>query len=90
MTTPVKGTVIASLVAGIFGCAGETQNTPPQPSGTTSNTVKCVGINKCSGQGQCGGLDGNTCAGSNKCSGKGWIKVSAEECSSKGGKPLGS
>jgi len=89
MNTPVKGTMIASLAIGLFQCGGS-NDTPKDPSGTTAQIVKCVGINECATKGECGGLDGNTCAGTNKCRGKGWIKVPAEQCSAKGGKPLGS
>ncbi len=77
---------MATIVAGLFGCGGET----PQPTTPTPNasTVKCVGINSCTGKSECGGIDGNTCAGTNKCAGKGWIKVSADECAAKKGHPL--
>jgi hypothetical protein len=92
MDGTVKGTVLATVVAGLFGCGGGAadQPAPATPTPTTAATVKCVGINSCATKGECGGLDGNTCAGSNKCAGKGWIKVSADECTAKKGHPLGS
>ena len=46
--------------------------------------VKCSGINSCKGTGACGTAD-HACAGHNSCKGKGWVKVSAEECETKGG-----
>jgi hypothetical protein len=51
--------------------------------------VKCLGINECKGQAQCGGgPGGHSCAGQNECKGKGWVKVSAAECTEKGGTVL--
>jgi hypothetical protein len=89
METSVKGTLVATLVAGLFGCGGGSSDQPPPTTPTTNAAkVKCVGINSCAQKGECGGLDGNTCAGSNTCAGKGWIKVSAEECAAKKGHPL--
>ena len=86
MKTPVKGTVLATMVATLFGCGGQA----PSPSApTTSATVKCVGINECRAHGDCGGIAGATCAGTNSCRGKGWIKAPADTCATKGGHPLG-
>jgi hypothetical protein len=86
MKTPVKGTVLATMVATLFGCGGQT----PAPSApTTSGTVKCVGINECRARGDCGGIAGATCAATNSCRGKGWIKAAPDVCTAKGGHPLG-
>jgi len=87
----MRGTLVATLVAGLFGCGssqGPAPSTPPAASGTASQRVKCVGINECSAKGDCGGIGDATCAGTNSCRGKGWLKATAEECAKKGGKPL--
>ena len=48
--------------------------------------VKCAGINGCSGKGECAAADGShECSGKNSCKGKGWVKVSGDECTEKGG-----
>jgi hypothetical protein len=94
MKATVKGTLVASLVAGLFGCGASTPApsatppTPSTPSGTTAQKIKCVGVNACRGQSDCGGIGDATCAGSNSCRGKGWLKATAEDCAAKGGKPL--
>ncbi len=88
METSVKGALVATLVAGLFGCGGGASDQPPAATPSSGAKVKCVGINECTGKSECGGLDGNTCAGTNTCRGKGWIKVSAEECAAKKGHPL--
>jgi hypothetical protein len=49
--------------------------------------IKCFGVNQCRGRGQCGDKSGNACSGQNACKGKGWIFMSADECTKKGGKP---
>lgn len=63
---------------------------PPEAGGeAATGDVKCLGINECKGQAQCGGAPGgHSCAGQNECKGKGWIKVSAAECTEKGGTVL--
>ena len=61
-----------------------------------SANVKCFGVNECSAQGACNvpdgrvepGSKGHACAGQNECRGKGWILLSQQECSAKGGEPV--
>jgi len=84
----VKGMVVAagvlSLLATGYGVAGSTGEKGE------SKTVKCYGINSCSGKGECGAKDGShDCAGKNTCKGKGWVKTTEEECEEKGGEILG-
>lgn len=85
----LKGTLLASAVAGMFGCASTSQ----QAAGSTvaaasSEVVKCEGINECKGHGSCGG-GSHHCAGQNECKGKGWVKTATqEECAAKGGKVI--
>jgi hypothetical protein len=58
-----------------------------------TETVKCFGINACSGQSQCNvnkpelGIE-HACAGENACKGKGWIKVTRQECTDQKGEEL--
>ena len=54
----------------------------------STGAVKCLGINECKGQGQCGVPGGHACAGQNECKGKGWLQVPPEECTTKGGQVL--
>jgi len=87
METPVKGAVLATMVATLFACGGSPAPAPSAPAAT--GDVKCVGINECRARGDCGGIAGATCAGTNSCRGKGWIKVAADVCAKKGGHLLG-
>ncbi len=85
----VKGVMVAAGVVGLlasgYGLAGGTSG--EQAEG--SKSVKCYGINSCSGKGECGAPDGShDCAGKNTCKGKGWVKTSEKECKEKGGKIL--
>ena len=55
---------------------------------SAAEDVKCLGANACKGQSACSG-EHNSCKGQNACKGQGWINTaSAQECSSKGGKPI--
>ena len=49
--------------------------------------VKCSGINSCSGTSACATAT-SACAGQNSCKGQGWVKATAEDCATKGGKVL--
>jgi len=81
----VKKTLIVGAVAALFGCA---ENQPSKaPSGVAANTVRCQGINECRGKGTCAG-NGHPCGRHTPCRGQGWLSVTAEECSAKGGTPL--
>jgi uncharacterized membrane protein len=82
----------AAAAAALFvaGCSKPAEEAPPATAATAAadGNVKCVGINECKGQSQCGVPGGHSCAGQNDCKGKGWLQVSAEECTTKGGKAL--
>jgi len=83
----IKGAVIASAVAALFGCASSNQQAAASPSGTTGS-VKCLGINSCKGQGTCATAD-HSCGKHTPCKGQGWLVVdSAAECTTKGGKVI--
>ncbi len=46
--------------------------------------MHCEGVNACKGQGACASAK-HDCAGKNECKGKGWVDMSADECTAKGG-----
>ncbi len=58
--------------------------------------IKCFGVNECSTQGACDvpdnrvepGSKGHDCAGNNTCKGKGWVQLTTDECTAKGGEEL--
>ena len=83
LTSVVVATAVMGLLSGGYGITAEGEKDAPK-------TVKCTGINGCSGKGECGAADGShDCAGKNSCKGKGWVKVaSEEECTEKGGEVL--
>jgi hypothetical protein len=86
MNAALKGTLVAAAVAGLFGCSGKKDATEATAQPVTTDTVQCVGVNECKGQGACGAADGShSCAGKNECKGKGWVKVAAADCTAKGG-----
>ncbi len=47
--------------------------------------VKCYGVNGCKGTGGCSGA-GHGCAGKNACKGQGFVEMSKDDCSKRGGK----
>lgn len=69
-----------------------------KPDGDTAKakTMKCFGINACSGQSACdvpdgrvaAGSKGHACAGQNECAKKGWVLLTLDECTAKGGEKL--
>lgn len=76
----LSGVALASAAAALLLSGMATSvSASEQPA-----TVKCSGINSCKGTGACGTAD-HACAGQNSCKGHGWVKVSAEECATKGG-----
>ena len=86
MNDVIKGALVASAIAGMFGCGGAQPQ--PQTSGQTTSGVHCQGINECRGQAECSG-QGHPCGRHTPCRGQGWITVpSAEECTTRGGTVL--
>ena len=81
MKTYGKGLVLASAVAGLVLSGSVSANASDKAE---TKTVKCAGINACSGKGECAGA-GHDCGRKNECKGKGWMKTTAEECKEKGG-----
>jgi hypothetical protein len=82
MSDLLKGSIIASAVAGLFGCSHQAPKADMPSAG--GGTVHCMGINACKGQGKCHSAD-HGCAGMNECKGKGWIEVAEAECKAKNG-----
>ena len=80
---------LAAAAAALFaaGCSKSAEQAPAESPATviSPDAVKCLGINECKGQAQCGVPGGHACAGQNECKGKGWVQVPADECTSKGG-----
>jgi hypothetical protein len=81
MSTPVKGTLIAAAVAGMFAARIAVAEQPAAIKGEAKK-VHCEGVNECRGKGECGGAQ-HECAGQNACKGKGWISMTEEECNAK-------
>ena len=44
----------------------------------------CMGVNACKGQSACKTAK-NACGGQNACKGQGWLEMTQEECTAKGG-----
>ena len=82
----LSGAALAAAAAALLmtGCGSSYESS----ESTAEAMVKCSGINACKGSSACKTAT-NACKGQNSCKGHGWIKASAEECSSKGGTVLG-
>ncbi|MEZ4271216.1 MAG: hypothetical protein R3C68_07225 [Myxococcota bacterium] len=84
----IKGTLVASAVAGLFACAGSGSSgaeATAAPAASTDTVVHCAGINACKGHAACAGAE-NACKAQNECKGKGWVEApSAADCEAKGG-----
>jgi hypothetical protein len=87
MQSTIKRAMLATVVAGLFGCAGTTPQ-PASPSGHASSGVKCLGINECKGHGECK-TAGHPCGKHTPCKGQGYLTVaSSGECQTRGGTVL--
>ncbi len=89
------GAALAGL--GLMTSCTQTTETTTSSAAAKIETVMCHGVNSCKAQGSChgkvdacnganGGQAELTCAGRNECKGKGLIKLTKEDCKSKGGK----
>ena len=87
----MRGTQVATAMATLLAMtACGSSDDGDDDTGSTSQTVKCEGINECAGQSECATSDGtSSCEGLNECAGQGWITVSPEECAQKGGTVIG-
>ena len=79
----LKGSLIASAVAGLFAMGATSAFAADKDGG---DQVNCDGINACKGQGSCGGPD-HGCAGQERLQGPGLDQdVQRKDCLAKGGK----
>ncbi len=69
------GALLASAVAGLLLMAGAVTTA----SAGEGDTVRCYGVNKCKGTGDCGGK-GHSCAGENSCKGQGYLNIDKDTC----------
>ncbi len=67
--------LLASAVAGLLLVAGAVTTA----SAAEGDTVRCYGVNKCKGSGDCGGK-GHSCAGENSCKGQGYLDIDKDTC----------
>lgn len=77
----IRGLMLATAAAALFA-SGTTALAGPevQPA-----KVQCTGVNACKGASECKTAQ-NACKGQNSCKGKGMMMMTAEECTTKGGK----
>jgi hypothetical protein len=85
MQKSAKGALIATAVAGLFFANAAAAD---HHEGAKEGEVKCMGVNDCKGKSACGVPGKHDCHGQNECKGKGWIKLSQEDCTKKGGTVL--
>jgi hypothetical protein len=76
----MKGALVAASVAGLFASAFPLVASADK----AADSVKCMGINSCSGKGSCKSAN-NACAGKNGCKGKGITAATSADCKAKGG-----
>ena len=82
----LRGILIASAALGLLAAGPAAADSHEAGESNDEGSVKCAGINGCSGKGECAATDGShECSGKNGCKGKGWVKVSGDECTDKGG-----
>ena len=71
-----KGSLLlASAAAGLLSLALPAS----QALAADGDQVRCYGVNKCKGTGDCGGK-GHSCAGENSCKGHGYLNMDKETC----------
>jgi len=77
----LSGAALALAAASFVGCASQTTDSDTMMA---EENVHCYGVNSCKGHNDCGG-ENNSCKGMGSCKGTGFLSMSAEECSDKGG-----
>lgn len=77
------GSLIAAGAAALIlsGCA----DYGSKPVSANVAQVHCLGVNSCKGTSDCKTAE-NACKGMNACKGHGFLSMSAQECTDKGGK----
>lgn len=88
MNASIKASLAVSAAALFLAGCSKSGESSEAAAPSAEASVKCLGINECKGQTQCGVPGGTSCAGQNECKGKGWLKVSAVDCAEKGGTVL--
>ena len=78
-----SGVAIATAAAALFlsGMSG----VAVAAEGAASANVHCYGVTSCKGTSACKTAS-NACKGQNSCKGQGFLSMSAEDCTKKGGK----
>ncbi|MEH6457274.1 MAG: hypothetical protein V7749_13175 [Cocleimonas sp.] len=81
---------LASAAATLLlaGCSASSSAPVAAPAAKIAD-VKCSGINSCKGTSACATAT-SACKGQNACKGQGWVKATLTDCTSKGGKSIGS
>jgi hypothetical protein len=69
----LTGAALAVGAAAMFAFA------PVYAADAAAPTVKCKGVNACSGKGQCK-TKANACSGKNQCKGQGVMPMTQDEC----------
>jgi hypothetical protein len=77
----LSGAALAMAAAGLF-LSGAAHVAAAESS---EAKVQCHGVNACKGKSECGTAR-NSCHGQNACKGQGWVTMSAQDCTAKGGK----
>lgn len=75
------GVLLAATAAALFGTANIATAAEEAMS---MDQVKCAGVNACKGMSECASAS-NACKGKNSCKGHGWLHMTKEECTAKGG-----
>ena len=74
----------AALAATAFTLALGLTAFQAAPSQAAGENLHCYGVNACKGQAECKTAS-NACKGQAACKGQGWVSLTADECSRRGG-----
>jgi hypothetical protein len=88
MNSTTKGALIASAVGALLVACGGATPAPAAPTAAEMvGKVKCTGVNECRAKGVCAQAD-HACSGKNACKGQGVTLLTADDCTTKGGKTI--
>ena len=79
----LSGIALATAAAALFISGCSTMGGMEKAS-KSEGTVHCAGVNSCKGQTSCKSAT-NDCKGKNSCKGHGWLPMTKDECTEKGG-----
>lgn len=97
MKSLLQGALVMAAVTGMMNADANAKDKVAAKKGAKdakdtkkadSATIRCYGINTCTGKSECSVEGSHACAGKNDCKGKGWIKVAADKCAGEGSKVL--